>query len=55
MKIVKWDFHLDDSQSKHRYDMILGCDILSELKIDFFFLPVILRKPEARANDEQLQ
>ena len=32
-KIAKWNFHVDDSQNKHRYDIILGRDILSELNI----------------------
>ena len=36
MKSVKWNFHIYDSQSNHMYDMMLGSDILSELKIDLY-------------------
>ena len=32
-----WNFHVDYLQGNHRYDMILGRDILSELKIDLCF------------------
>ena len=31
---MMWNFHIDDSQGCHRYDMILRCDIFSELNID---------------------
>ena len=34
MKRVKCNFHVDNLQSNHRYDIILGLDILSKLKID---------------------
>ena len=33
MKIMKWDFHVDNPKNNHRYDMILGHDMLSKLKI----------------------
>ena len=29
MKSVTWNFHVDDLQGNHRYDMVLGGDILS--------------------------
>ena len=32
-----WSFHLDNSQGRHRYGMILGRNILYELKIDLCF------------------
>ena len=37
MKSMKWDFHVDDSQSDYMYYMILCRDILSKLKIDLCF------------------
>ena len=36
MKILTWNLHVDGFQSKHRYNMILGCDILYKLKIYLF-------------------
>lgn len=33
-KIVMWKFHMYDSQGNARYDIILGQDVLSRLKID---------------------
>ena len=33
-KSVTLDFHVDDLRFNHRYDMILGRDMLSELKLD---------------------
>ena len=33
IKSVTWNFHVDVSQGKRRYNMILGHDILSKLKI----------------------
>ena len=36
-KIVTWNFHVDDSQGYHRYNMILVCEIFSELNIDLCF------------------
>ena len=33
-KSVTWNLHLDDSQVTHRYYMILGYYLLSELNID---------------------
>ena len=33
-KSVTYNFHVYDSQGNHKYDMILGSHILSELKID---------------------
>ena len=32
-----WSFHVDDSQERHRYAMILGGEIFSRLKIDLCF------------------
>ena len=37
LKILMCNFHVDDLQGRHRYDMIIGCDILSELNIDLCF------------------
>ena len=34
MKSVTWSFHVDDSQKNSRYDMIIGQDLLLELKLD---------------------
>lgn len=34
MKIVMWNFRVDDSQVTHRYGMILGRDILSKPNLD---------------------
>ena len=36
-KIVKWNFHVDDSQKTSRYDMITGQDLLLELKLNLCF------------------
>ena len=35
--IVKWNFYMGDSQENSRYDMIIGQDLLLELKLDFCF------------------
>ena len=32
-KSVTWNFHVDDSQKNSRYDMIIGWDLLVELKL----------------------
>ena len=42
-KSMKWEFHVDDSQGDHNYNMILVRDILSELKIDLFLSDDIIR------------
>ena len=34
---------MDDSQGHHRYDMMLGCDILSEPNIDLCFFHKTVR------------
>ena len=34
IKILKWNFHVDELQRKHRYDMVLCHGISSELKTD---------------------
>ena len=44
MKIMKWDFHVDDSQSNHMYNMILGRDILSKIKVDWIFYKYTVRE-----------
>ena len=36
-KMITWNYHVDESQGKHKYDMILGRDIFSELKIVLYF------------------
>ena len=36
MEIITWNIYVDDLQSNHKYDMILGRDILSKLKIDLW-------------------
>ena len=36
MKSVAWNFHVCDLQGKHMYNMILGHDILCQLRIDLF-------------------
>ena len=35
-KSVMWDFHVDDLQGTHRYNAILGNNILSKLNIDLW-------------------
>ena len=37
-ELVEWTFHVDTNNGPHHYDMILGCDILSELRITIDFL-----------------
>ena len=34
MKIVGWNFHVEESQNNHKYDVTLCHDIIPELKID---------------------
>ena len=36
-KIINWECHIDDNDNNNRYDMIIGRDLLSELKfcVDF--------------------
>lgn len=46
MKSVTYNLHVYDSQENHRYDMILGPNILSEIKIDLFFSDNIIRGNE---------
>ena len=29
-----WNFHIDDYQGKHRYNMILGCNTFLKINID---------------------
>ena len=41
-KIITWEFHVDNSQRNHKYDMILGRDIFSELRIGLFFSKILL-------------
>ena len=36
-KSMTWNFHMDDSQKNSRYDMIMGRDLLLELKLDLCF------------------
>ena len=36
-KSVTWVFHVNDSQKKFRYDMILGWELLLEPKLDLCF------------------
>ena len=36
-KSVTWQFHVDDSPGAHRYDMILGRDIMDKLDLDICF------------------
>ena len=36
-RIVTWSFQVDDSQKKSRYYMIIGQDLLLELKLDLCF------------------
>ena len=36
-KSVTWNFHVDDSQKNSRYDMIIGQELLSYLKLDLCF------------------
>ena len=31
LKIVAWNFHMDDSQENHSYNIILGYDIWSKI------------------------
>ena len=33
-KSVTWNFHVDDSQKNSRHDIIIGRDLLLELKLD---------------------
>ena len=33
MKIVTWNFHIDDSQENARYGIIIGWGLLSEIQI----------------------
>ena len=42
-KIITWNFHVDDLQGNHKYNMMLGRDILSEPKIDLRFSNNIIR------------
>ena len=50
MKIVKRNFHVDDSQTNHRYNMILDCDILYELKTDLFISYYTIRRNEGASK-----
>ena len=34
---IEWNLHVDSTPSPHRYDMILGHDIMSELRITLDF------------------
>ena len=34
---MTWNFHVDDLQKHSRYDMIMGRDLLLELKLDLCF------------------
>ena len=34
LRSITWDFHVDDSQGNHKYDMILGRGIFSGLQRD---------------------
>ena len=34
---MTWRFHVDDLQKNSRYDMIIGRDLLLELKLDLYF------------------
>ena len=36
-KSMTWNFHMDDSQKHSRYEMIIGQDLLLELKLDLCF------------------
>ena len=36
-KSIEWNLHVDSTPGLHRYDMILGCDIMSELRITLNF------------------
>ena len=36
-KVIEWDLHVDTSEGPHRYDMLIGRDLLSELGIQFDF------------------
>ena len=42
-KGIALNFHMDDSWGNHRYNMILGCDILSELKEYLRFSIITIR------------
>ena len=33
LRSITWDFHVDDSQGNHKYDIILGREIFSGLQI----------------------
>ena len=35
--ILAWNYHVDDWQGNHRYDIILWRDILSKINIDLYF------------------
>ena len=43
---MTWNFHVEDSHGNPRYDMILGRDILSNLKIDLRFYDNNIRRNE---------
>ena len=36
-RIIEWTVHVDGSDASHRYDIIIGRDILEELKLSFDF------------------
>ena len=40
-KSIEWNYHVDSTPGLHQYDMILGCDIMSELRITLNLLLVI--------------
>ena len=42
-KSVTWNFHVDESQKKSRYDMIIGWELLLELKLDLCFSDQTIR------------
>ena len=37
-KSIKWNLHVDSTPGLHRYDMILGHDVMSELRITLDFM-----------------
>ena len=42
-KSVTWNFYMDDLQENSRYDMIIGRDLLLELKLDLCFSDYMIK------------
>ena len=45
-KSLTWSFHVNDSQKKSRYDMIIGQDLLLEIKLDLCFSDYTIKGKE---------